>query len=300
MKILDLLSYSSFISVALAIGQQSTINFNGTGLCLAKDGSGVQIWAEQSDWPAVLRAADDLAMDFGRVTGTNGSVNLFRNGKATLNSSMISNITGITGYGMKTDGLAGGAIIAGTIGSSTIIDRLIRAKKVDISRIEGTWEAYVSTVVSNPVPGVPQALVIAGKIAVSLMLLLSYANKQQDPIAEVPSTAFTLFQSRSASRHGTTGPTQQHRSTVPSMLSPQPPPRSHLRLNTAGFSSTTRPLLSLAMSMQSSHPRRGDLVITRTSTTQSSSFCFGSGPIISGQRSGTACSTSTIHVPRLS
>ena len=53
-------------------------------------------------------------------------------------------------------------IIAGTIGNSTIIDRLAQQKKIDVSKIKGTWEAYVSTVVKNPMPGVAEAVVIAG------------------------------------------------------------------------------------------------------------------------------------------
>uniref|UniRef100_L7JPV2 Gylcosyl hydrolase 115 C-terminal domain-containing protein n=1 Tax=Pyricularia oryzae (strain P131) TaxID=1143193 RepID=L7JPV2_PYRO1 len=53
-------------------------------------------------------------------------------------------------------------IIVGTIGRSNIIDNLVSSNKVDVSEIEGKWEAFVSQVVAEPIPGVARALVIAG------------------------------------------------------------------------------------------------------------------------------------------
>jgi hypothetical protein len=53
-------------------------------------------------------------------------------------------------------------IIAGTIGKSDVITRLINTKKLDVSAIEGQWESFISEVISNPLPGVDKALVIAG------------------------------------------------------------------------------------------------------------------------------------------
>jgi hypothetical protein len=53
-------------------------------------------------------------------------------------------------------------IIAGTIGKSSIIDQLIKEKKIDVAPVKGKWEAFVSEVVKNPQPGVEKALVIAG------------------------------------------------------------------------------------------------------------------------------------------
>ncbi|TKA64698.1 hypothetical protein B0A55_11188 [Friedmanniomyces simplex] len=134
-------------------------------MLLASSGSAVQIFAEQDDWPAVLRVCDDLATDFGRVTGLNGTVSLLQNGTSpSLNSSMIFNVTGKTTYQMggSSYGSKGGFIIAGTVGNSTIIDGLVKAGKIDVSAIEGTWEAYVSAMVADPMPGVSQAMVIAG------------------------------------------------------------------------------------------------------------------------------------------
>ncbi|KAK4903098.1 hypothetical protein LTR27_000026 [Elasticomyces elasticus] len=160
----SLVSALCAVNVA-AIGQKSTVNFNSSGLLLASGSSAVQIYAEQNEWPAVLRVCDDLATDFGRVTGTNGSVTLLKDGGApSLNSSAIFNVTGKTSYQMGggSYGAKGGVIIAGTLGNSTIIDSLVEAGKIDVSAIEGTWEAYVSVIIADPMPGVSQALVIAG------------------------------------------------------------------------------------------------------------------------------------------
>ncbi|MBQ9285373.1 MAG: glycosyl hydrolase 115 family protein [Bacteroidaceae bacterium] len=54
------------------------------------------------------------------------------------------------------------AIILGTIGQSGLIDQLVTDEKIDVSAINGKWEAYTLQVVSNPMSGVSQALVIAG------------------------------------------------------------------------------------------------------------------------------------------
>jgi len=53
-------------------------------------------------------------------------------------------------------------IVAGTIGQSTLIDRLIADKKLNPETIKGKWETFFITVVRNPVAGVSQALVICG------------------------------------------------------------------------------------------------------------------------------------------
>lgn len=53
-------------------------------------------------------------------------------------------------------------VIIGTIGKSTVIDRLIKEKRIDASSIAGRWEASLTTIVLNPMKGVEKALVIAG------------------------------------------------------------------------------------------------------------------------------------------
>ncbi|KAH7377407.1 hypothetical protein BKA66DRAFT_443435 [Pyrenochaeta sp. MPI-SDFR-AT-0127] len=139
---------------------------NGSTL-LASRGSAVNIHADAADWPGVLRAAYDLAVDFGRVTGTNGT--LTASGTAKANASTIFNVTGINedwSVGSSASGKSkratAGTIIVGTIGNSSLIDALIASGKLDVSAIEGQWEAYVSAIVENAGNATGEALVIAG------------------------------------------------------------------------------------------------------------------------------------------
>lgn len=161
MRAFHLLASTLFISSALAIGQKCTVNFEGHGLGLASDGSAVQIMCDVADYPGVLRVCDDLALDFGRVTGTNGSVTLMGNGPMG-NASMIYNLTGKDSFAMESGAAKGGVIIAGTLGNSSLIDQIVSDGKIDVSEIQGKWESYVSAVVDSPIDGVDRAMVIAG------------------------------------------------------------------------------------------------------------------------------------------
>ena len=166
------------LSVCLANGKtlsqdrKPTIDFKpGNGsLQLASRGSPVQIILDAADWRGVLRAAHDVAVDFGRVTGTNGTLTTVGTaGNATVggSASVIFNVTGISSdWSVGKSGTKGkGAVIAGTIGKSSLIDSLIESGKLDVSKIEGEWEAYVSAVIKNPTNGTAEALVIAGKLS---------------------------------------------------------------------------------------------------------------------------------------
>ena len=53
-------------------------------------------------------------------------------------------------------------IIVGTIGQSCHVDQLIRDGKLDVSDVEGLWEAFGMQVVDEPMEGVERALVIFG------------------------------------------------------------------------------------------------------------------------------------------
>lgn len=53
-------------------------------------------------------------------------------------------------------------VIAGIIGQNTAIDKLIKAGKLNVEGIAGTWENHLIQKISNPFPGVEEALVIAG------------------------------------------------------------------------------------------------------------------------------------------
>lgn len=54
------------------------------------------------------------------------------------------------------------AVIAGTLGHSSLIDELVRDGKIDVSSISGEWERYAVRLVEAPLKGVRRALVVAG------------------------------------------------------------------------------------------------------------------------------------------
>lgn len=98
--------------------------------CIAKDGKTAAIVVDEQDWKGVIRAANDLSDDVRKVTGV---------GSPIANSQLpIAN-----------------SIIVGTIGNSRIIDKLIKQKKLDVSRVKGQWESFVIDIVD-------ENLVVAG------------------------------------------------------------------------------------------------------------------------------------------
>jgi hypothetical protein len=140
------LSVTLFTSICLvtrawAIGQRANLAFDDSagGLKLTGTGFTPTIVIDSQDWPGVTRAGNDLANDFGLVTGTKAEVAISVNGTA------------------KT-----ATIIVGTIGRSTIIDGLVSSGKLDVRATKGKWEAFTSQLVSDPAPGVSSALVLAG------------------------------------------------------------------------------------------------------------------------------------------
>lgn len=53
-------------------------------------------------------------------------------------------------------------LIIGSLGNNPLLDQLIAAGKLDVSAIKGKWDAYQIQLIQQPLPGVQQALVIAG------------------------------------------------------------------------------------------------------------------------------------------
>lgn len=54
------------------------------------------------------------------------------------------------------------AVIAGTLGHSSLINDLVRDGKIDVSSISGEWERYAVRLVEAPLKGVRRALVVVG------------------------------------------------------------------------------------------------------------------------------------------
>ena len=130
----------SFLPKGYALGQTSYVdNSRSAGsFPVAQGGATAAIYVDAADWPGVVRAATDLQADVNRVTGQTPRLS------------------------QSTMGLGANVIIVGTIGKSPVIDQLVRDNKIDVSKVKGQWEAHVTQVVANPMPGVSSGLVIAG------------------------------------------------------------------------------------------------------------------------------------------
>jgi len=98
--------------------------------CIAKDGKTSTIVVDEQDWKGVIRAANDLGDDVRKVCGT---------------ASPIVNEISSDKYN----------IVVGTIGNSNIIDKLVKQRKLDVSRVKGQWESFVIDIVD-------ENLVVAG------------------------------------------------------------------------------------------------------------------------------------------
>jgi hypothetical protein len=156
-----LVFFLSLLGLATALGQKATVGFaDGPGrLLLGDKARAVKVIVDGNDWKGVKKVAQDLADDFGRVTGLNGSA--ITGGASCLKKLRKRN---------ETTTATGGVIIAGTIGKSAIIDGLVSAGKIDVAATKGQWEAFSSQIVKDPLPGIAQALVIAGKLLNELKL----------------------------------------------------------------------------------------------------------------------------------
>ncbi|MFT4249551.1 MAG: glycosyl hydrolase 115 family protein [Pseudomonas sp.] len=107
-------------------------------LPLIEHGAPVTVLADANDFPGVLRAARDLRGDLSAVAG--------RDAVLSTDASAPPRI----------------AIIAGTLGHSPRVDRIVRERGIDTHALAGRWEAYLLQVVERPEPGIERALLIVG------------------------------------------------------------------------------------------------------------------------------------------
>lgn len=129
---------SSLSTFCLAAGTNPFISkkYVPGSFCLVEKQKSATIIVSSNEWKGVIRAAKDLQDDIRKVTGAT----------ADLLSDQATPM----------------AIIIGTIGTSNIIDQLIKSNKIKVAGIAGNWESTLIQVVKNPIPGVDSALVIAG------------------------------------------------------------------------------------------------------------------------------------------
>jgi len=106
---------------------------------LLKDKSvSISIFTSSNIDAGILRAVKNLQSDFQKVTGNQ--------------PTLLNQISGMNSP----------LIIIGTVGTKSVIDDLIKQKKIDGKSLAGKNEKYIIQNISNPFPGVSDAIVIAG------------------------------------------------------------------------------------------------------------------------------------------
>lgn len=105
---------------------------------IADPGQTSFLYVDATDYNLVQKAATLLQQDIEAVTGK----------RPEIVNTLPDNAKNV--------------VIIGTIEKSAIIKKLIVQKKINVSKIDGKWEAYQVQTVSNPSNGITNALVIAG------------------------------------------------------------------------------------------------------------------------------------------
>src|SRR6266567_6253540 len=81
-------------------------------------------------------------------------------------SGLTSDIERVTGKKPKlrtgTSQLSGDVVLAGTLGKSPLLDALVRAGRLDVSRLRGQWESFIIATVPHPLPNVQMGLAVVG------------------------------------------------------------------------------------------------------------------------------------------
>ncbi|WP_127533809.1 glycosyl hydrolase 115 family protein [Paenibacillus kobensis] len=113
-------------------------NREEASFALAHNGQAAELIIGSGEFEGVARAGSDLQQDIQRVTGLKPDLNAEWSGRSKR------------------------AVIIGTIGRGGLIDELAASGKLDAADTAGKWESFVIQTVAEPVPGLAEALVIAG------------------------------------------------------------------------------------------------------------------------------------------
>jgi hypothetical protein len=144
------LGFAALVDGAYAIGQMTCLSFSPTSssfhFAIVSNGQAAPIYYSSEDWGGVQLATTNFAGDIERVTGVLPTLN-------NLTSSSIGSLSVPSNTY---------PIIVGTLGQSALIDTVVNRTNLDVSSIEGQWEAFITRVVSNPLPGVQSAYVMIG------------------------------------------------------------------------------------------------------------------------------------------
>ena len=133
-----------------SLGQQQVVSFDQCDGCVSFNNPTIVV--DNAEWPGVKRAANDLALDFGRVTGRNATVTTRSSILSGRSNTLFKRQNGT--YGQPT-------IVVGTIGKSNLIGNLVNSSAVNISAVQGQWEAFQTQLITQGNSSSP-TLVIAG------------------------------------------------------------------------------------------------------------------------------------------
>ncbi|KAL6302572.1 hypothetical protein BKA93DRAFT_389853 [Sparassis latifolia] len=180
-----------------AIGQATCVSFTSSlsSFPVVSNNRATPILLSEDEWPGVQRAASDFASDIERVTGVKPSALNYTAG--------------------QTPNIGTTAIIIGTLGQSSLIDGIVNRTNLDVSTIEGQWEAFLTREVTDPLPGVSNAYIMIGADKRGTIYAL-YDHSEQFGVspwywwADVPTTHNAeIYVASSGCAHGT--PTVQYR-----------------------------------------------------------------------------------------
>jgi hypothetical protein len=115
-----------------------TTNKEESAFSIVENGVPSDILISTSDHDGVLRVAKMFQKDLSHVSGKEPEL--------------------IVGEPKESQNI----IIVGTVGKSSLIDKLADEGKIDVAELKGKWEQFIIMPVTNPLPGIEKALVIAG------------------------------------------------------------------------------------------------------------------------------------------
>ena len=136
------LGFLTWIIGVSAIGQDTCVSFKSSpsSFAVASGGSVAPLFLSSDEWPGVQRAASDFVSDIEKVTGR---------------APRLSNVTSAVKSSTP-------PIIVGTLGKSSLIDAVVNRTQLDVSPVSGKWEAFLTRMVNNPLPGISKAYLVIG------------------------------------------------------------------------------------------------------------------------------------------
>lgn len=145
------------LPTVLSIGGPTCLSFTETEYAITSGRLSASIWIDSSDWPGVHRAALDLQNDLEKVTGIRPSVQ---------NLTLPSINATPDDFPAAADAVTSTIpIIIGTLGKSNLLNLAKQTNPTLQSKfatIEGKWEAGISEVIKNFLPGMNAAYTIIG------------------------------------------------------------------------------------------------------------------------------------------